>query len=138
MFEKGALFAGATAFARFAYNEWVGYDVTYKPGEGIQEKKRFTMPYEGKNNVGEQATAEGNDPNGWLNEGGRISRIANQISGVNASAGLHDVMQIRLDQYFGGGASGAFMRSALCVPQMIPAAIFTKTLCRMPRGLPRG
>ncbi len=139
-FEKGALFAGLTSFARYTYNEIVGYDATWEGGEGYQEKGRYTLPREGFCHIGGQ----GIDPNGslWHDlplEGSALSRGANYILSVNATAGLHDVMQIKLDQFFGGigGESfGASMRGVLNYPGMIPAAALTTTgLLADPRAM---
>jgi RHS repeat-associated protein len=139
-FEKGAMFAGATAFARFGYNEIVGYDAKWEGGEGYQEKGRYTLPREGFIHIGEQ----GKDPIGnfWHDlplEGSPLSRGANYIPAVNATAGLHDVMQIKLDQFFGNMVSesfGAFTRSVLNYPGMIPAAALTTTgLLADPRAM---
>lgn len=57
------------------------------------------------------------DPNSWWGEGGIVSRLANNIPGVNAVSGLHDVFQIRLDEM-----GGNIARNALNVPGMLPAA----------------
>ncbi|HOE19205.1 MAG TPA: RHS repeat-associated core domain-containing protein [Syntrophorhabdaceae bacterium] len=122
-FGQGALFAGGAAFARYGYNKMVGYDVTWQAGKGYQPKDRFAMPQPGFCHIGEQGV--GNDPGGWLNEGGKISRFTNNIPGVNAVAGMHDVMQIKLDQFFGSQALGSFMRSTLNWANMVPAALFT-------------
>jgi RHS repeat-associated protein len=119
-FEKGAIFAGLTAFARYTYNEIVGFDADWRPGGEAQEKLRFTMPYEGANNIGTQDWPV--NTNGWFNEGGIISRALNYVPGLNATAGLHDVFQIRIDEYFGGQELGGSLRSALNVPGMLPAA----------------
>jgi len=78
----------------------------------------MTMPRENANNFG---TAEKTlNPDGLFNEGGKISRFANRIRGLNAVAGLHDVLQVRLDQY-----GGSFARNFFNVPAMIPAAVIT-------------
>jgi len=107
--------AAVSAGARVAYNGLVKYDVTPEPGGDAVEKGRNQMPVQGANNVGSQGKPL--DPNGWFNEGGIVSRAANQIPGVNAVGGLHDVMQINL---------GSFLRDyVLNIPNMIPAAVIT-------------
>ncbi len=116
-FEKGAMFAGITALARFTYNEIVSYDVTWEPGGEAVEKDPAAMPCYGCNNVG---TAGKLNPDGLFNEGGRVSRAANHIPGVNATAGLHDVFQVKLDEWL-----GSIGREILNVPGMIPAAAIT-------------
>ena len=119
-FEKGAIFAGITAFARLTYNKIVGYDLDWKPGGESVGKARFDMPVEGANNIGVQTKPV--DPNGCFNEGGTISRSANYMPGVNATAGMHDAFQVRIDEFFGGQDLGEFARNALNVPGVLPAA----------------
>jgi len=75
-------------------------------------------PAEGKNNIGTQGGPV--DPNGWFNEGGRVSRFANFIPGVNAVSGMHDMFQVTLDKW-----GGDWARNILNVPGMIPAAGIT-------------
>jgi hypothetical protein len=83
-------------------------------------KDRLSLPIEGVNNIGTQGGPL--DPNGWFNEGGRVSRFLNNVPGVNGVAGLHDVFQIRIDQWVGSVA-----RKTLNVPGMLPAAAITYT-----------
>jgi RHS repeat-associated protein len=129
-FENGAIYAGAIAFARFTYNEITGYDVRWQNGEGYQAKGRYTLPNDPTLcHIGEQGTAmNGKFWHDFLLERGWLSRTTNYIPGVNATAVLHDVMQVKLDQWLGnllGQAGGSFARSVLNVPNMIPAAIIT-------------
>ena len=119
-FSEGAILAGSAAFGRFMYNEIVGFDADWNPGGEAQAKDRLTMPYKGVNNIGVQGGPV--DPEGLFNEGGSVSRGANYIPGVNATGGMHDVFQVKLDEFFGGKALGSFMRSTLNVPAMLPAA----------------
>lgn len=119
--KSGAMFSGGIAFSRYAYNKIVGYDVTWEPGGDALPKGFTTMPYRGANNIGVQ----GKELSGrlwddmWL-EGGPVSRAANHILGVNAVAGMHDVLQVKLDEYIGGWA-----RTMFNVPAMIPAVVIT-------------
>lgn len=53
----------------------------------------------------------------WFGEGGVLSRIANQIPSLNAISGMHDVFQVRLQEW-----GGVWARNALNVPGMLPAA----------------
>jgi hypothetical protein len=122
-FEKGAIIAGAAAFARFAYNEMVHYDADCKPGGAAVAKGRFDMPVEGANNIGIQTKPVNHE--GLFYEGGPVSRAANCMPGINATGGMHDVFQVKLDEFFGGQALGNFMRSTLNVPAMLPAAVFS-------------
>ena len=54
-----------------------------------------------------------------FSEGGDLSKTLNKVPGINAVAGVHDVMQVSL----GDGLA----RDVLNVPGMIPAAAFTYT-----------
>ncbi len=137
-FEKGAIFAGATAFARFGYNEITGYDVRWEKGEGYQEKDRFTLPSDPTLcHIGEQGIPlNGNFWHDLTLERGGMSRTFNYIPGVNAAAVFHDVLQVRLDESFGGQTLGGFMRSAFNIPNMIPAAaVATGSLLADPRAM---
>ncbi len=113
-FRDGFMFAGITAASRYMYNKFVPYDATWEKGCAAVEKSRNDSPIEGANNIGVQG--RGIDPNGWRNEGGRISRFMNNIPGINAVAGLHDVFQINL---------GSFAGTVLCYPSMLPLAVPT-------------
>ncbi|MBM4221717.1 MAG: hypothetical protein FJ170_07205 [Gammaproteobacteria bacterium] len=80
------------------------------------------MPRDGVNNVGEAVRTI--DPNSLWGEGGHLSRVMNRIPGINAVAGMHDVFQVRLDQ-FGGSRFGSILRGGLNYPGMPVAAILT-------------
>ncbi|MEQ6342580.1 MAG: hypothetical protein M3A44_13285 [Gammaproteobacteria bacterium] len=116
-FRDGFKFAVMTSSASYAYNEAVKYDVTWQKGEGAVNKRTFDMPVKGAINIGTAGTV---DPSSWWGEGGIVSRFANHIPGVNAVSGLHDVFQIRLDEW-----GGNFARNVFNVPGMIPAAAIT-------------
>lgn len=78
-----------------------------------------------KNRVGEfhikvHHEAPGSTPHAWWTEGGRVSRFANRLPGVNATAGLHDMMQRQLQISF-----GSVVEATLLVPTMLPAAAIT-------------
>lgn len=65
-----------------------------------------------------------------------MSKTFNHIPGVNAAGVFHDVLQIKLDEFFGSQALGGFMRSVLNVPNMIPAAVATTgSLLADPRAM---
>ena len=116
-FEDGFRFAAATSSARYIYNEVVKYDTTWEKGGDAADKRGFDMPVKGANNIG---TAGPVDSYSWWGEGGTISRSANNIPGINAVAGLHDVFQIRLDEW-----GGNLARNVFNVPGMLPAAGIT-------------
>ena len=116
-FAEGAFFALTTASARFVYNKVVQYDTTWESGGEAIEKDQLHRPREGANNIG---TAGPLNRNGLWNEGGRVSRFANRIPGINAVAGMHDVFQITLDQM-----GGYLTRNIFNIPGMLPAAALT-------------
>ena len=118
-FTDGLLMSRITASARHLYNSVVRYDVDWKPGGPAQKKLMSQMPIKGANNVGTQGH-ETIDPEGWGNEGGKLSRFFNQVPGVNAVAGMHDVFQINLDRIWLPNARDIFN-----VPGMIPASAVT-------------
>ncbi len=65
-----------------------------------------------------------------------MSKTFNYIPGVNATGVFHDVLQIKLDEFFGSQALGGFMRGVLNVPNMIPAAgVTTGSLLAAPRAM---
>jgi len=99
-------------------NQLVPYDVTWTKGGPTQYKPEGTLPVEGMNNIGVQGKPS--NPSGWFNEGGRVSRLGNQVPGINAVAGLHDVFQITLNRW-----GGAPLGWALNAPGMPVAAAVT-------------
>jgi hypothetical protein len=105
------------------YEEYVGYELDAGPGGNPAPKDELTPPVKGANNVGIQGgrlDAQGRPVNCGalcLREGGPLSRGLNRVFGVNATAGVHDNMQISL----GTGLA----REALNFPLMVPAAAFT-------------
>ena len=114
-FERGALFAGVAASARYLYNRAVNYDIDLSEGGAAVGKDKYTYPRLGANNIGTANRVI--NPNSLFGEGGRLSRLLNRIPGVNAMAGFHDVMQVELYE-----AMGAFGRSLFNVPGMPIAA----------------
>ena len=114
-FMDGFMFAAVPVAARALYNEWVNYDTTGESGGDAVVKGYLDPPVEGANNIGTQGGKL--NPNGWFNEGGRVSRFTNRIPGINAVGGLHDVFQVNIHQYM-----GSFARNVLNVPGMLPAA----------------
>lgn len=119
--DKFANGAKATAFLLAmrglpaVYKKITGYELDMGPGGAAVGKKPLDMPVEGANNIGIQETIV--NPNCMACEGGRVSEVLNVVPGVNAVAGVHDVMQVSL----GTGIA----RDVLNVPGMIPAAAFT-------------
>ena len=121
-FRQGFMFAGGAAGFAWGYQEIVNYGATWGSGGAAQGKNRYTMPRSGANNFG--GAARTIDPNSFWSEGGNLSRFMNRIPGMNAIAGLHDVFQVRLDQ-FGGSRFGSILRTGLNIPGMPVAAALT-------------
>jgi len=97
------------------YKKVTGYELDLGPGGSAVGKGDLQRPVQGANNIGTQNAKL--DPNCIACEGGRLSEALNVIPGVNAVAGVHDVMQVSL----GTGIA----RDVLNVPGMIPASAFT-------------
>lgn len=115
---RGMAFGAAGAALRHGYNRVVGYDVDFGGGRPARPKGPWTLPREGVNNIGPWTSVV--DPDAWLAEGGRISRFANHVPGINAVAGLHDVFQVGLQR-----AGGVSLRNLLNYPGMPVAAALT-------------
>ncbi len=118
---QGAWMTAAAVSMRAAYNKIVRYDTTWEKGAPAQRKGKLQYPRAGINNIGVQG-GDPNAPKEWYSgdEGSLISRAANCIPGVNAVSGLHDVMQIELENNWGSTA-----RNYLNVPGMPIAAAIT-------------
>jgi hypothetical protein len=114
----GAWTSAVSVCMRDAYRKMVRYDTTWESGGAAVKKDRFGMPVKGANNIGVQGKPV--DPDSLFNEGGKVSRFANHIPGVNAVAGLHDYFQIGIDSNWGDTA-----RTILNVPGMPVAAVIT-------------
>ncbi len=115
-FGDGAIFAGGAAFARYAYNKFIGFDTSWEKGSGYQNKGRMTWPEPGYDHTGAQGY--GNDPNGWCNEGGKIGRTLNYVPGIPQGVSpLHDAFNITVQRYFTSTA-----REIFNYPLMLPAA----------------
>lgn len=78
-------------------------------------------PVEGANNVGEVSRAPLSARTG-LEEGSDISKALNAVPGINAVAGLHDVMQNTWT-----ALGGNTLRTGLNHLGMLPAAAITYT-----------
>ena len=115
---RGAAMAVATYSAEALYTKLVGYEPTWAPGGAAVSKQPGARPIKGDNNWG--ATSTKVDPNSLLNEGGIVSRMANQVRGQNAVAGMHDTFQHYLDSW-----GGTDLGWALNVPGMPVAAALT-------------
>jgi len=104
---------------RYVYNSVVNYDVDPRAGGDAVDKSYnpLAMPVKDANNFG---TAGEINPESMWSEGGVVSRIANQIPSINAISGMHDVFQVRLEQW-----GGVWARNILNVPGMLPAAGIT-------------
>ncbi|GAA5442112.1 hypothetical protein Misp06_00273 [Microbulbifer sp. NBRC 101763] len=112
---KAAAFLTALQGLPSLYKKVVGYDLDMGPGGDAVGKGELQKPVEGANNIGTQNAKL--NPDCVACEGGRLSEALNQVPGINAVAGVHDVMQVSL----GTGLA----RDVLNVPGMIPAAAFT-------------
>lgn len=121
-FGQGFMFAGGAAGFAWGYQEVVKYGATWEAGSAARGKDRYSMPGKGDINFG--AAAQSVDPNSFWNEGGHLSRFMNRIPGMNAIAGMHDVFQVRLDQ-FGGSHFGSILRGGLNIPGMPVTAALT-------------
>jgi RHS repeat-associated protein len=119
-FKQGAFVSALTSGARYLYNKVVNFDITLKKGGDAVSKGDRTAGVPGANNVG--VASRNPDPNSLWAEGGRVSRVANRIPGVNASAGLHDFFQVKI-----GIIGGATARTWLSIPGMPVAAAITYT-----------
>ncbi|HRQ15373.1 MAG TPA: hypothetical protein PK205_18905, partial [Promineifilum sp.] len=97
------------------YRRIVRYELDIMPGGEAEGKGETQMPVAGANNVGTQHAEV--DPSCIFCEGGGVSRVANQIPGVNAVAGMHDVFQVSM------GTS--IWRDVLNIPGMALAAGIT-------------
>lgn len=117
-FRSGFDISGVTSLSRYFYNNFVAYDVEWCAGGDAVVKGRFTRPVQHANNIGEVTASINKDQ--WLTEGGRISRALNQVPGVNAVAGWHDVQKIFLDIDKPG-----MIRYVVNYPGMLPAAAIT-------------
>ena len=100
------------------YRQKVGYDPDIGPGGAAVEKGPLGDPVDGANNIGTQEVwkfdSNGQRVVGFFEEGGPVSRFANQIPGINAVSGLHDKMQISM--------GNSIWRDVLNVPGMPVAA----------------
>jgi len=98
-FNEGMKMAMITSIARAVYVGAVEYDVDGKAGGEALPKTYGSKPNEFHNNIGTAGNADFPDhkfsnADKWHGEGSIGSKALNQIPGVNAVAGLHDVFQI--------------------------------------------
>jgi hypothetical protein len=122
-FKDGFKVGLVTSSARYLYNETVKYGITWESGGDAISKYPDTYPAQNANNIG---TANTNvDLNSWFGEGGKISKVLNQVPGLNATAGMHDVMQIGFDKIT--NASDGWLRTLGNIPAMAPAAAISYT-----------
>lgn len=118
----GGKFANGASTAAFLYlfseapriyKKAVGYELDGGPGGAAVGKDPVSgPPVKGANNIGTQDINI--NPNSIFGEGGKVSRFANQIPGINAVAGLHDDFQISMGD--------SILRDVLNVPGMAIAA----------------
>jgi RHS repeat-associated protein len=101
-----------------AYYGMVEYNATPQPGSAAQPKGRLDMPVQGGNNFGVATTQPGSCF--WC-EGAPLSGAANRVPGMNATAGFHDALLVRVE-LVGVSQTGI---AILNVPTMIPSAALT-------------
>ncbi|PYM91302.1 MAG: hypothetical protein DME04_19325 [Candidatus Rokuibacteriota bacterium] len=92
----GSAIGSATAVVlNSAYYGMVEYDATFEPGGAAKDKlTSTTMPCQGCNNVAFADPVAGSCD---LCEGAPFSRAMNRIPGINATAGFHDALLVRLE-----------------------------------------
>lgn len=106
--QRRALAAALGLGANYAYLRIAGYKANAYKGRGYAQKNIDSQDLggldagiAGYNNVG---VAHRGPPTSPFHEGGYISRIANNVYGVNATAGPHDRFQVVLEGIGGKGA----------------------------------
>ena len=109
--------------ARGVYNKLVPFDVTWAKGGAAVGREPGAPPVKGANTI--SFARRSPNPNSWWDEGGRISRAANEAPAVNAVAGLHDMFQIGLDRLGNALGVGTTLGWTLNVPGMPVAAAIT-------------
>jgi len=98
------------------YRRKVGYDPDIgSGGEAVGKDRVSGPPVQGANNIGTQQEIV--DASCTFCEGGSVSRFANQLPGINAVTGMHDVFQISMGD--------SIWRDVLNVPGMSVAAGIT-------------
>ncbi|OGS15759.1 MAG: hypothetical protein A2251_08735 [Elusimicrobia bacterium RIFOXYA2_FULL_47_53] len=118
---RGFVMGAAIASAGYGYEKIVGYKAQASSGDGIAFKGSNGKPIPGSNNVGfqgwEKYDSAGNiiNTSGFLDEGGQLSNFTNGIPGVNATAGLHDTLQIQFNP--------GFFRTFVANPIGVPIAV---------------
>jgi RHS repeat-associated protein len=113
-FRDGFYFTFFASAAHSIYQSVVRYRATWASGGDAVEKTANQRPVEAANNFGTQGQPV--DRAGFWGEGGKLSRFANRIPGMNAIAGMHDEIVTHI--------SGAW-RGVLNVPMMVPAVATT-------------
>lgn len=124
--------------AQAAYKKFVGYDVTWEKGGAAVPKKPFDAPRLQNNNVG-VASKNFNPNSPWdqlVKEGGIMSRTVNKVAGMNAFAGLHDQLMLRVGM--ASGPVNGLTVGALNFPTMPPAAAMTYGALMAPNSVAAG
>jgi len=117
-FKRSFLMSAGSFALKALYTKVVGYDATWKSGGDAVDKEVLTKPQFGHNNIGIAGKV---DSTSWFGEGGYVSRTLNKVPGVNAVAGMHDMMQIGFDNL--EGVEDGILRTIGNVPAMLPAAV---------------
>jgi RHS repeat-associated protein len=102
-----------------AYYGMAEYDATLQPGgAAVRKESTLTMPVKGANNVGFADPMPGSCF--WC-EGAPLSGGLSRVPGINATAGFHDALLVKIE-LAGVSAAG---RTFLNIPMMIPSAALT-------------
>jgi RHS repeat-associated protein len=91
----GAALGGAGKLMEYAYTKTVGFSPNPMPGENLPDGRYFVnknhQPPVGKNVFGLNQKLEGGFWKDFWKQSGPLSKFANQVPGMNAVAGIHDV-----------------------------------------------
>jgi hypothetical protein len=102
-----------------AYYGMAEYDAALGPGgAAVRKESMLTMPVRGANNVG---FADPRPGSCFWCEGAPLSAALNRVPGINATAGFHDALLVKIE--LAGVSAGG--RNLLNIPMMIPSAALT-------------
>jgi hypothetical protein len=122
-FKDGFKMGLVTASARYLYESVVKYKATWESGGDAVDKVASDTSFNGANNIGTYGKVDSNAPWYSLKEGASISKILNQVPGVNAVAGFHDNMQVWFDTVT--KSKDGILRNVANIPAMVPAVAVT-------------
>jgi RHS repeat-associated protein len=116
-FRRGFWISFGTNASAWIYQAYVKYDATYESGgDAVRKLDDKTPPQEGANNFGLIKKIGDNGPFKTCSEGDGCSRFFNDIPGMNAIAGMHDMMMTSVRGTWG---------TIFNVPLMPPAALIS-------------